>query len=184
MAPKKGKRKRRSKTKNITPSVTLPEPSPVLASPTEKRIFLDDPAQTQLITINQIHVEDLKKKDYLSTLSIDYLVQRSVNIKEEQRTVIASCLSMTLMKTFLEKDWDYCDAHQLCFDELQKKYQYYSFGEFCCFCLVCIYSHYYVISLKFIATDLTKRIFSVVKVYDSLNHATEESVEKGSIHAD
>jgi hypothetical protein len=128
MAPKKGKRKRRSKMKNVTPSVTLPEPYPVLTLTTEKRIFLDDPTQTQPITINQVDVMDLKPKNYLRTILIDYLIQQSVTIKEEQRTVIASCLSMTLIKTFLEKDWDYCDAHQLRFDELQKKYQFFLLG--------------------------------------------------------
>jgi hypothetical protein len=106
MAPKKGKRKR-SKTKNITPSVI----SPVLTLIAEKRIFLDDPTQTKPITINQSHVADLKRNTFLRTFLIDYLVQRSVNIKEEQRTVIASCLSMTLMKTFLEKNWHETAAH-------------------------------------------------------------------------
>jgi hypothetical protein len=114
----------------MTPSVTLPEPSPVLIITTEKRIFLDDPTQTKPITINNLHVADLKRKNYLSKLLINFLVQQSVNIKEEQRTVIASSMSMTLMKTFLEKNWDHTASHQLRFDELQKKYQYYSFGEF------------------------------------------------------
>jgi hypothetical protein len=164
--------------------VTLPEPSPVLKLTTEKRVFLDDPTQTKPIPINQLHVADLKTNDYLSTVLINYLVQRSVNIKEEQRTVIASCLSMTFMKTFLEKDWHHTASHLTRFDELQKKYQYYSFGKFRFFCLVCIDQHYYVISLNFNATDPNKHIFSDVKVYDSLKDATEERVQKDSIHAD
>jgi hypothetical protein len=114
----------------MTPSGTLPELSPVDTLTTEKRILLDDPTQTKPITINHTHVADLKMNDYLSILLFDYLVQRSVNIKEEQQTVIASSMSFTLMKTFLEKYWHHTASHQTRFVELQKKYQYYSFGEF------------------------------------------------------
>jgi Ulp1 family protease len=38
--------------------------------------------------------------------------------------------------------------------------------------------------MNFNATDLNKHIFTDVKVYDSLEYATEECVKKGSIHAD
>jgi hypothetical protein len=74
MAPKKGKRKRNNKTKNMTPSVTLPEQSSFLTLTTEKRIFLDDPTQAKPITIDQTLLPALKKKDFLSTRLIDYLV--------------------------------------------------------------------------------------------------------------
>jgi hypothetical protein len=75
-------------------------------------------------------------------------------------------------------------SHQTHFVELQKKYQYNSFGKFRFFCLVCSDKHYYVISLNFNATDPNKHIFSDVKVYDSLEDATEECGKKGSSHAD
>jgi hypothetical protein len=50
---KKGTKKRKNRAKNMTPSVTIPESSPVLTLTTEKRKFLDDPTQTQPITIDQ-----------------------------------------------------------------------------------------------------------------------------------
>jgi hypothetical protein len=53
MALKNGKRKRKNKTKHMTPSVTVPEQSSFLTSTTEKRILLDDKTQTKPITINQ-----------------------------------------------------------------------------------------------------------------------------------
>jgi hypothetical protein len=98
MASEKGKRKRENKTKDMTPSVTIPEQSSFLTLATEKRIFLDDLTQTQPITIDQTLLPALKTKDFLSTRLINYLVQRSVNIKEKQQTVIASSMSITLMK--------------------------------------------------------------------------------------
>jgi hypothetical protein len=85
----------------MTHSVPSPEPSPVLTLATKKSTFLDDPTQTKLITIDQTHLPALKKNDYLSTRLIDYLVQQSVNIKEEQQTIVASSMSFTLMNTFL-----------------------------------------------------------------------------------
>jgi hypothetical protein len=88
------------------------------------------------------------------------------------------------MKTFLEKDWHHTTSHQTHFVELQKKYQCYSFEEFCFFCLVCSDYHYYLISWNFNVTEPNKRIFSEVKVYDSLHDDIEERVEKGSIQAD
>jgi hypothetical protein len=163
----------------MTPSVTIPESSPVLTLTTEKIIFLDDPTQTKPITIEQSLLPAIKKKDYLSTRLLDYLVQQSVIIEGEQQTAIASSMSLTLMKTFLEKDWHESTSHQTRFDELQKKYQFYYFGEFRFFCLV----HYYVKSLNFNATDPNKHIFTDVKVYDSIVDATEECVKKDSIHA-
>ena len=87
----------------MTSSVTSPEPSPVLTLTTKNKIFLDDPTQTKPITIDQTHLPPLKNNDYLGTRLINYLVQRSVHIKEEQRTVIASSMSATLMTTFLKK---------------------------------------------------------------------------------
>ena len=74
MAPKKSKRTLKKGT-NMTTSVTIAESSPVLTLTTEKRIFLDDPTQTQPITINQVDVMDLKPKNYLRTILIDYLIQ-------------------------------------------------------------------------------------------------------------
>jgi hypothetical protein len=183
MAPKKSKRTLKKGT-NMTTSVTIAESSPVLTLTTEKRIFLDDPTQTQPITIDQSLLPAIKNNDFLSTRLIDYLVQRSVITKGEQRTVIASCMSMSLMQTYLVKDWHTSASHELRFDELQKKYQYYSFGAFRFFCLVCSYSHYYLVSLNFNATDPNKRIFSDVKVYDSMFVFTEERVEKDSKHAE
>jgi hypothetical protein len=85
---------------------------------------------------------------------------------------------------FLQKDWHHTASHQTRFDMLQKKYQYYSFGKFCFFCLVCSDYHYCVISLNFNAKYPNKHIVSEVKVYDSLEEATEECVKNGSIHAD
>jgi hypothetical protein len=81
---KKGTRKTINKTKNMTTSVTISESYPVLTLTTEKRIFLDDPTQTQPITINQSLISPLKNNAYLGTRLIDYLVQRSVIIKGEQ----------------------------------------------------------------------------------------------------
>jgi hypothetical protein len=61
--------------------VTIAESSPVLTLTTEKRIFLDDPTQTKPITIKQSLLPAIKKKDYLSTRLIHYLVQQLVIIK-------------------------------------------------------------------------------------------------------
>jgi hypothetical protein len=162
----------------MTHSVPSLEPSPILTLTTKKSIFLDDTTQTKPITIDHTHVADLKMNDYLSTLLINYLVQRSVNIKEEQRTGIETHPGwvFTLMNTFLQKHWHHTASHQTRFDMLQNKYQYFSFGKFRFFCLVCSNNHYYLIHMNFYATDPNKHIFMDVKVYDSLEYATEERV--------
>jgi hypothetical protein len=49
---------------------------------------------------------------------------------------------------------------------VQKQYQYYSFGEFQFYCLVCMKGHFFLASLKFNATDVKKQIFYDVKDYD------------------
>jgi hypothetical protein len=61
---------------------------------------------------------------------------------------------------------------------VQKQYQYYSFGEFQFYCLVCMKGHFFLVSLKFNATDVKKQIFYDVKVYDSMKYVNKGRAKK------
>jgi hypothetical protein len=72
---------------------------------------LDDPTKANPITIDETHLPALKNKDYLSTGLIDYLMQRSINIRNDHQTIFASSLSLSVMERLLQKDWNDIDCN-------------------------------------------------------------------------
>jgi hypothetical protein len=65
------------------------------------------------------------------------------------------------MEMYLQMETQQADIGKFCRTEkqiIQKQYQYYSFGEFKLYCLACTENHFFLVSLKFNATDV-KRIF-------------------------
>jgi hypothetical protein len=62
-----------------------------------KMVFLDDPDQTVPSSINCSDISSLSPGNYLYTRLVDYLIQRSIIMKDHDSTVIASSLSLPLM---------------------------------------------------------------------------------------
>jgi hypothetical protein len=133
---------------------------------------LDDPTQAKPITIDQTHLPAPKRNEFLSTVLINYLIQQSINIKNDQWAMFSSSLFLSVAERFLQKDWNDTNCNITHYKNFQKKYQYYSFGEFRFFSLVWSGYHFYVISLNFNSKDPNKHIFTDVKVYDSLEDGT------------
>jgi uncharacterized protein YhbP (UPF0306 family) len=76
------------------------------------------------------------------------------------------------MQTYLQLDYNEKEAilrsHRNDSKLLWKNYEYYSFGEFKLFCVVCTDKHFFLVTMTFNANDPTGNIFHNVNVYDSL----------------
>jgi hypothetical protein len=57
-----------------------------------------------ILQLNHNHLPPLINNDFLCTGTIDYLIQRSIHFKMSERTIIASCLSLPIMQTYIQLD--------------------------------------------------------------------------------
>jgi hypothetical protein len=107
--------------------------------PESKTVFLDDPTQTVPVIIDPTDIASLATGNYLYTRLIDYLIQRSITMKDHDNTVIASSLSLPLMQTLLQKEQEDTKLNVVCKGQkhLRTTYQYYSTKEFRFFSLLC-----------------------------------------------
>jgi hypothetical protein len=156
-----------------------------LSSPTStvtnKRLFLDDPTKAAPLTVDDTHLINLDNNNkYLCTGLIDYLIQRSVPINMDQRTIVASSLSLSLMQAYLTKEYEDNSTNDARRGQryLRSIYQYYTFGEFQFYSLVCTEGHFFVVSCKFEINDANKQIFKDVHIHDSLKLATRGRTTK------
>jgi MULE transposase domain len=135
-----------------------------------QRAFLDDPTKSAPITIHSNQLNSLEDGNWLDTTLVDYLIQRSVHNDDGDRIIIASSLSLSIMNVFLQQleEDKIANISSRAQKNLRSIYEYYSFHEFRFFTLVCHNKHFFLISLKFNASDCNKPIFSDVHVYDSI----------------
>jgi hypothetical protein len=87
------------------------------------------------ITIHSNQLELLEDGNWLDTTMVDYLIRRSVHIENDERIIIASSLSLSIMHVFqqpLEED-NKANIGSCAQKNLHSTYEYYSFHEFHCF---------------------------------------------------
>jgi hypothetical protein len=148
----------------------------------QNMFFLDDPTQGVKLSIHWSHYANLDGPHHLCTGLLDYLIQQSIKTRKAQRTIVASTLSLSIMQTYLQSELNAeqtvvvscCKENKL----IQKNYEYFSFGEFNFYCLVCQDKHFYLVSLQFNINDPYQKFFKNVKVYDSLKLVTNGCAKK------
>jgi hypothetical protein len=65
-------------------------------------IFLDDPTQVSPLSANTSELKQLIGNEYLCTGFVDYLIQCSINNRDNNDTIIASSLSLSLRQSYLK----------------------------------------------------------------------------------
>jgi hypothetical protein len=138
-------------------------------------VFLDDPTRVSPLLANISELKKLIGNEYLCTGFVDYIIQCSIDNRDNNDTIIASNLSLSLMQSYLknnEENGEVVSQHVKM--TLWNTYQYYSTKGFRIFSMVCMKHHFFLVSLKFNAADANVPIFSDVHAYDSMKLVVRE----------
>jgi hypothetical protein len=122
-------------------------------SPLSNVLFLDDPTRSSPLSTDASELTKLIGNEYLCTGFIDYLIQPSIKHMDNNDTIVASSLSLSLMQSFLKNNEDNSEVVSKCAQlNIRNTYHCYSSKTFWLLSMVCMKHHFFLIGLKFNAS--------------------------------